>query len=131
MVLLWNILSPVGGGSPSGGGPLPFRSICPYRQDRFHNRFHSMTNDVGGKNACFVCFLSVSVFKSILFSTNAYLISDYLQDSDSSVETYRFLTPGVRIFSSHMCKLRGGWVGQSEFAHCANQKNRTQKWTAP
>ena len=76
-------------------------------------------------------FWSVSVFKSILFSTNEYRIGAYLQDLMSSVETYHFLTLGVGIFFSHLCKLSGGWVGQSEFALCANWKNRTRKWTTP
>ncbi len=67
----------------------------------------------------------------MLFSTNEHRIGAYLQDLMNSVETYHFLTLGVCIFFSYLCKLRGGWVGQSEFALCANWKNRTQKWTAP
>ena len=40
-----------------------------------------------------------------------YKIGAYLQDSESSVETYHFLTPGVCIFFSHLYKLgMGGWV---------------------
>ncbi len=31
-------------------------------------------------------------------------------------------TPGVRIFFSHLCKLRAGSVGQSEFAHYWKKK---------
>ena len=47
----------------------------------------------------------------------------------SSVETYHFLTPGVRI--SFLWGGLGGLVGESEFALCVNLKKRTQKWMTP
>ncbi len=53
-------------------------------------------------------------------SPNLTFFLTNLQESMRSLETYHLPTPGVRIFFSHLCKLRGGWVGQSEFAHCAN-----------
>ena len=39
-----------------------------------------------------------------LFLTNSYWVNAYLQDSESSVETYHFLTPVVcTVFSSRIC----------------------------
>ncbi len=67
----------------------------------------------------------------MLLSTNECRIGAYLQDFMSLIDTHHFLTPGVRIFFSYVCKFRGGWVFQSEFALCANWNNRTQKWTTP
>ncbi len=54
-------------------------------------------------------FWSLSVFKSILFSTNEYRTGAYLQDLMGSDEAYHFLTLGVRlstvrIFFSYLCK---------------------------
>ena len=85
------------------------------------------------KNRIFVLeqFLSLSVFKFILFSINEYRIGAYLPDLMTPVETYHFLTPYIHIFFPYLCKLRSGWVGQSKFALWANWKNRTQKWTTP
>ncbi len=48
--------------------------------------------------------------KSLFFSTDEYKIGAFLQNSKNSVLTYHFLTLGVHIFFSHLCKLRAGWV---------------------